>query len=464
MAEQSIPTYLGTDSIPKLLTRYSIPAIIAMTAASMYNMVDSIFIGRGVGPLGISGLALTLPLMNMAAAFGSLVGIGASTLLSVKMGQKDTESAERIIGNVILLNSIIGALFSVIGLLFLDKILYIFGASDQTLPYARDYMQVILMGNVMTHIYLGLNDMLRASGYPARAMIATLSAVLINCLLNALFIFSLGWGIRGAAWATLAAQAVALTYEIIHFSNPKHYIHFKRGIFRLRKQIVQGILAIGLSPFLMNLCASVVVILINRALQLTGGDMAVGAYGIVNRVALLFVMIVFGFNQGMQPIAGYNFGAQKYDRVIKVLKYTIICGVSVTTTGFLLCELMPRQIAFLFTDNEELIGLAARALRIVLLLFPLVGFQIVTSNFFQSIGMAKKAIFLSLTRQMLFLIPFLLILPRIYGDTGVWMSMPLADTAAIVVASVMLTRQLRKFRSHMQSDTNNATNQSSDNR
>ena len=461
MTEQSIPTYLGTDSIPKLLTRYSIPAIVAMTAASMYNMIDSIFIGRGVGPLGISGLALTLPLMNMASAFGSLVGVGASTLLSVKMGQKDFASAERIIGNVILLNTIIGALFSVIGLLFLDKILYIFGASEQTIPYARDYMRIILIGNVLTHIYLGLNDMLRASGYPSRAMIATLSAVLINCVLNAIFIFSFGWGIKGAAWATLAAQVCALTYELIHFSNPKHYIHFKRGIFRLKKQIVQGILAIGLSPFLLNLCASAVVILINRALQLTGGDMAVGAYGIVNRVALFFVMITFGFNQGMQPIAGYNYGAQKYDRVIKVLKYTILCGMCVTTTGFLLGELFPRQIAFLFTDNEELIGMAARALRFVLILFPFVGFQIVTSNFFQSIGMAKKAIFLSLTRQMLFLIPFLLILPHYYGDTGVWISMPMADCVAIIVAAILLTRQLRIFKAQMraQQSNNHTTNQ-----
>ncbi len=453
-AKHATPLLLGTEKISKLLMRYSIPAIIAMTAASLYNMVDSIFIGQGVGAMAISGLALTLPLVNMAAAFGSLVGVGASTLLSVKLGQKDQESANRILGNVIILNTVIGILFSIVGLIFLDSILKFFGASEATLPYARDYMQIILAGNVITHLYMGLNDILRASGYPTRAMAATLTAVFVNCVLDAVFILVFDWGIRGAALGTVLAQVVALGIVVKHYLNPNSFINFKQTVFSLKSSIVKGILAIGLSPFLMNLCSSMVVILINKSLKIHGGDIAIGAYGIVNRIAFLFVMIVMGFNQGMQPIAGYNFGARKYDRVTGVLKYTIMCAVTVTTIGFLAAQFFPRQIALLFTNHEELITAAVQGLHIVFLLFPFVGFQMVSSNFFQSIGLAKKAIFLSLTRQLLFLIPFLLILPNYFGTNGVWMSIPMADGIASVVAAILLYYQFKKFRAHKEAADN----------
>ena len=440
------PLVLGTEKIGKLLMQYAIPAIIAMTASSLYNMVDSIFIGHGVGPLAIAGLAITFPFMNLAAAFGSLVGVGASTLVAIKLGQKDKESATHVLGNVVMLNGIIGLVFMTVALLFLDPILLFFGASPDTLPYAREYMQVILAGNLVTHIYMGLNEVLRASGYPQKAMAATLTAVIVNCGLDALFILGFGWGIRGAAWATIAAQVIALEFEIHHFSRKKSFLHFQRGIFGLKRQIVGGMLAIGLSPFLMNLCACFVVILINKSLKTYGGDLAIGAYGIVNRIVFLFIMIVMGFNQGMQPIAGYNFGARQFDRLIQVLKYTIFCGVTVTTVGFLAGQIFPRPLIYLFTSDETLTNIAVEGLRIVLLFFPVVGFQMVTSSFFQSIGMAKKAIFLSLTRQLLFLIPSLLVFPSIWGTVGVWMSMPVADAIATIVAACMLRWQLKHLK------------------
>lgn len=437
---------LGTERIGKLLTQYAIPAIIAMTASSLYNMADSIFIGHGVGPLAISGLALTFPLMNLAAAFGSLVGVGASTLVSVKLGQKDYEGANQVLGNVLVLNVLLGLAFTFVFLLLLDPILYFFGASENTIGYARDYMQIILYGNVITHMYLGLNAVLRSSGFPKQAMYATLASVVINCILNPIFIFGFEWGIKGSAWATVISQVISLTGQMIHFSSPKQLLHFKKGIYKLRKEVVKGILYIGMSPFLMNLCSCLIVILINRGLKEHGGDMAIGAYGIVNRIIFLFVMIIMGFNQGMQPIAGYNFGARLYPRVTKVTKLTMKWAIGVATTGFLLCQLFPTLIVNMFTTDDELVKAAVFGLHIVFAVFPIVGFQMVATNFFLSIGMSKKAIFLSLTRQMLFLIPCLIVLPRFFGTLGVWISMPVADTIATVVTAIVLVNQFKKFK------------------
>lgn len=446
MARQGTPTELGTEKIGKLLMQYAIPAIIAMTASSLYNMVDSIFIGHGVGTLAISGLAITFPLMNLAAAFGSLVGVGAATLVSVKLGQKDYDTAQRVLGNVVVLNVIIGVLFTAVCLIFLDPILYFFGASEATIGYARDYMKVILLGNVITHLYLGLNSVLRSAGHPQKAMYATIATVLINTGLDPLFIYVFGWGIQGAAIATIIAQIISLTWLVYLFSNKSELLHFHKGIFRLRKKIVLDSLAIGMSPFMMNLASCFIVILINLGLKEYGGDIAIGAFGIVNRIVFLFVMIVMGINQGMQPIAGYNFGAQLYPRVTKVLKLTIYGATAVTSCGFLIAVFAPTYAVSIFTSDKELIRLSAEGLRIVTIFFPIVGFQMVTSNFFQSIGMAGKAIFLSLIRQMLFLVPCLIFLPKFYGGIGVWSSMPVADLAASVVSAFMLFHQLKKFR------------------
>lgn len=444
---------LGTERIRKLLVQYAVPAIIAMTASSLYNMVDSIFIGHGVGALAISGLALTFPLMNLAAAFGSLVGVGAATLVSMRLGQRDYETAQRILGNVVVLNLIIGISFGLLTLVFLDPILYFFGASDATIGYAREYMSVILWGNVVTHMYLGLNAVLRAAGHPRKAMYATILTVTINAILDPLFIFGFGWGIRGAAIATVLAQILALVWQFRIFSDRNELLHFRRGIYRLKGKIVRNVLAIGMSPFLMNLAACFIVILINKGLKEYGGDLNIGAYGIVNRLGFFFVMIVMGINQGMQPIAGYNYGARQFDRVDRVLKLTIIGATCVTTLGFLIGELAPRLAVSVFTDDPELVRLSAEGMRIVFFCFPIIGFQMVATNFFMSIGMAGKAIFMSLSRQLLFLMPGLLFLPHFFevstpwdGSWGVWCAMPVSDLMATIVAFFMLTHQLRKFR------------------
>lgn len=446
MTAQKTPTALGTESIGKLLMQYAVPAIIAMTASSLYNMVDSIFIGHGVGTMALSALALTFPLMNLGAAFGALVGVGAATLISVKLGQKDYDTAQRVLGNVFVLNILLGLAFTVIVFPFLNPILYFFGGSDETVEYARQFMEIILLGNVVTHLYLGLNAVLRASGHPKQAMYATIATVAINTMLAPIFIFMFDWGIRGAAIATVSAQVIALLWQLKQFNNANELLHFRRGIFRLKRKIVFDSLAIGMSPFLMNLAACLIVILINQGLKKYGGDLAIGAFGIVNRLVFIVVMIVMGLNQGMQPIAGYNFGAKLYDRVNKVLKLTIIYATCVTTFGFLVGMLAPNLVVGIFTSDAELTELSATGLRITVMFFPIIGFQMVTSNFFQSIGMAGKAIFLSLTRQMLILLPCLLILPHFFGVAGVWYSMPVSDLLASLIALVMLVYQFRKFK------------------
>lgn len=443
MNEKSSPAILGTGNIKKLLWEYSGPAIVAMMASSLYNIIDRIFIGKGVGSLAISGLALTFPLMNLAAAFGAMIGAGGATLVSIKLGQKDKESAEMVLGNVFTLNIILGIVFMLAGLTFLDEILYVFGASENTLPYARDFMEVILLGNVITHLYLGLNSVMRSSGNPNKAMITTLLTVVANLILAPIFIFYFGWGIRGAATATVIAQLVALIFVLVHFIDKKNYLHFKAGIYKLKARVVGGIFSIGMAPFVMHACSCLVIIIINNALQSHGGDLAIGAYGIINGVVMLFVMLVMGLNQGMQPIAGYNFGANQQARVNQVLKLTIIYASIVMTASFLIGELLPYQVAGLFTDDQELIDISAKGMRIVVSVFPIVGMQMVVTNFFQSIGRAQWAIFHSASRQLLFLLPLLLILPRYYDTNGVWLSMPISDAMSTVVACGMLYYEFR---------------------
>ena len=445
MDNQKATLELGTKPVGQLLMRYAIPAIIAMTASSLYNMVDSIFIGQGVGALAISGLAITFPLMNLSTAFGAGVGVGASSLLSVKLGQKDYEAAQNILGNTVVLNVITGVCFSIITLLFLDPILMFFGASAQTLPYAKDYMEIILLGNVVTHLYFGLNALQRAAGKPQLSMYMTIFTVIVNAILDPIFIWPLGLGIRGAAYATVLSQLLALIWQLVMFSNKAEFIHFKRGIYRLRSRLVKNILAIGMSPFSMNVCACFVVIIINNSLVTHGGDMAVGAYGIINRIAFIFVMITIGVNQGMQPIAGYNYGAMKFDRMMRVLKYAVIGGTCVTTTGFIVGEVFPEQCVRLFTTDQTLIDLSVHAMRITMVTFPIIGYQMVIANFFQSIGKAKVSIFLSLSRQLLFLIPMLLVLPSLYGVDGVWYSMPVADTISSVVTAIIMALFMRRI-------------------
>ncbi len=443
---------LGTKPIGALLMQYAVPAIIAMTASSLYNMVDSVFIGQGVGAMAIAGLAITFPLMNLSAAFGAMVGVGASTMISVRLGQKNREDAQLFFGNSMTLNILMGILFMTFSYIFLDPVLRFFGASDQTLPYAREYMEWILYGNVFTHLYFGLNAILRSAGHPRTAMYATILTVLLNTALDPLFIYGLNLGIRGAAIATVLSQCVSLCWQLWIFSRPSEIVFFRKDTWRLRSRIVGGILSIGLSPFLMNACSCLVVLLINRGMVTYGDDLAVGAYGIDNRVLFLFVMIVMGFNQGMQPIAGYNFGAQQHHRVREVLYKTIAYATVVMTIGFVVCELFAETIVSAFTTDPELIHIAAHGMRIDVALFPIIGFQMVTGNFFQSIGQAGKSIYLSLTRQLIFLVPCLIILPRlmpVFGLPqldGIWLSLPVSDGLASLNAAVLLYLQIRQFR------------------
>lgn len=440
------PIQLGTEKISKLLRQYAIPAIIAMTASSIYNMVDSIFIGQGVGKYAIAGLALTFPLMNLGAAFGSLVGIGASTLISVLLGGKNYDVAQRTLGNVVILNIIIGIIYMIGVLTFLDPILYFFGASELTISYAKEYMEVLLYGNIITHMYFGLNAVQRSAGHPQRAMIATILTVVINTLLDPLFIYVFGWGIRGAAIATVIAQSISLVWILFQFCDKNEILHFKKGIFKLNRRIVIDTLSIGLSPFLMNTAACMIVIIVNQSLKKYGGDLSIAAYGIITRLVFIFIMIVMGLNQGMQPIAGYNYGAKNFDRLKNVLLQTIFWASIITTFGFVIGELFPEPLSRIFTNDQELIDKTVHGMRIIFMFFPIVGFQMVTSNFFQSLGMPKISIFLSLTRQLLFLLPLLFILPNFFGIAGVWASMPVADLIASVVSFFMLMYQLRKLK------------------
>ena len=437
---------LGSKPVGKLLMQYALPAIIAMTASSLYNMVDSIFIGQGVGALAISGLAVTFPFMNLSAAFGAGVGVGSSSYLSVKLGQRDYSTAQRILGNNITLNIIIGFIFSVVSLIFLDPILYFFGASDQTIPYAREYMIIILLGNIITHLYFGMNAVLRAASKPRQAMYTTIFTVVLNSILDPLFIYTFDMGIRGAAIATILSQMVALVWQIRLFSDKGELLHLKRGIYRLDNIIVKNILGIGISPFAMNATACLVAIFVNQRLLEYGGDLAVGAFAIANRVAFIFIMINFGVNQGMQPIAGYNYGAQNYDRLMRVLKLAMIAGTCITTSGFLVAEFIPHICVRLFTSDSELTELSVNGLRIMMAAMPIVGYQMIVTNFFQSIGKAKISIFLSLSRQLLFLVPLIGVMPLFFGVNGVWVAMPISDSFSAIFALVMMVRYMRVFK------------------
>ncbi|MBQ6762548.1 MAG: MATE family efflux transporter [Bacteroidales bacterium] len=446
----SIPTELGVKPVNQLIRQYAVPGIIAMTASSLYNMVDSIFIGHiaDVGSLAISGLAVTFPLMNISTAFGTLVGVGAATMISVLLGQKNYEVANKVLSNEVTLNILTGIIFTFVTLVWMDPILRFFGASDATLPFARDYMTIIALGNAVTHLYFGLNSVIRSSGNPKIAMGLTLFTVTSNAIMDPVFIFGLGLGIRGAAIATVLCQLMALGYTMWFFLDQKKFLHLPRSrkIFRIDWRIAKDSLAIGMGPFLMNLASCIVVLFINQQLVKWGGDLALGAYGIVNRISFLFVMIIMGFNQGMQPIAGYNYGARQYARVREVYVKTAGWATLVCIIGFIVSEVFPGPTVSIFTPDPQLHDLAAKGLRMMNLAFPIIGFQMITTNLFQCLGMVNKSIFLSLSRQLLFLLPCIYILPEILeSEAGVWYSFPISDTIAAVVTALFAVGLLRKL-------------------
>lgn len=451
-ASPSSPMELGSKSVSKLLVQYSVPAIIASVATSLYNIIDSIFIGRGVGPMAIAGLAITFPLMNLVIAFCTLVAVGGATISSIFLGQKNISRATDVVNNVFVLCLIHSFVFGGITLIFLDEILTFFGATPETLPYAKEFMQVILYGTPIAFVFIGLNNIMRATGYPARAMISALLSVGVNIILAPIFIFVLDWGIRGAAFATVCGQTAAFIWVMAHFLSKKSFIHFQRGNRWLTPMIIKRIYAIGLSPFLMNICACIVVVFINKALLDYGGadgNMAIGAYGILNRTTMFFVMIVFGVTQGMQPILGFNYGAKNFQRVRHTLSIGIWLGVAITTTGWILTEFWPGIIVRLFTVDPTLIAISERGFRIYFIFYPLVGCQIVIQNYFQSVGRPKISIFLSLTRQLIFLLPFLMIFPKRFGIDGVWGAMSASDAIAFLFAIVTLIITNRRQNKHI---------------
>ena len=463
---------LGTDSLGKLLARYAIPAIIAMASSSLYHIIDSIFIGHGVGGFAISGMAITLPIMNISAAFGAMVGVGAAARISIRLGEGNKRAAEHILGNAVMLNMVLGISIMLIFLFFLDPILVFFSggeAGEETLQYAREFMRVIMFGNIITHLYLGLNEQLRASGYPRKAMFIMILSMVICTILNPLFIFGFKWGVQGSAFATVISQVICLLIQIHHYTSKSSFLRFKRSSFRFKRSIIINIVSIGMAPFILNVCASLVTRFMNTVLLQYGGtgaddviqvasfdgnvgDIYVGAYGIMNRVILLFIMVANGFNQGMQPIVGYNYGAKQYGRVLKTLKYTAICATCVTTFAFAIGMLFPEYVAALFVEggnsaaDKAMIDVVEQGLSIAMIMFPLVGFQIVAGGFFQYIGRAPMAMLLSATRQLLFLLPLLLTLTPKYGAVGAWMSMPIADSASVLVATTLLIIQVRKLK------------------
>ena len=441
MSNTAIPTELGTKPIGELIKQYAVPGIIAMTASSLYNMVDSIYIGHipEVGSLSIAGLAITFPLMNISTAFGTLVGVGAATMISVLLGQKNYKVAGKVLSNEVTLNILTGLIFTFVTLLWMNPILRFFGASDATLPFARSYMTIIALGNMVTHLYFGLNSVVRSSGNPKLAMGLTLFTVISNAILDPIFIFVLGMGIQGAALATVLCQLMSLLYTLKYFMNQERFLHLPRTLrmYRVDWKIAKDSLAIGMGPFLMNLASCIVVLFINQQLVKWGGDLAIGAYGIVNRLVFLFIMIVMGFNQGMQPIAGYNFGARQYGRVREVYVKTALWATLVTTLGWIVSEFLAEPAVNIFTNDPVLMEKASRGLQKMNVVFPIVGFQMVTTNLFQCLGMVRKSIFLSLSRQLLFLLPAIYLLPAMLeSENGVWISFPIADSVSALITGV----------------------------
>ncbi len=441
---------LGTSTIGKLLVQYSVPAIIAAVATSLYNIVDSIFIGRGVGAMAISGLAITFPLMNLVIGFCTLIAVGGATISSIFLGQKNLARATDVINNVMVLCVIHSVVFGGLSLIFLDEILTFFGATAETIPYAREFMKVILYGTPISYIFIGLNNLMRATGYPKKAMISALLSVAVNIVLAPIFIFVLDWGIKGAALATICGQFSAFIWVMAHFMSRKSLVHFETGNSWLKWSLIKRMYSIGLSPFLMNATACFVVVFLNKSLlEVAGadGNIAVGAYGIINRTTMFFVMIVFGVTQGMQPILGYNYGAGRWNRVDETLKKGIWLGVAITTLGWIITQSFPDAVSSMFTTDITMIDIARSGFHIYFLIYPVVGAQIVIQNYFQSIGHPKMSIFLSLTRQLIFLVPLLWLLPPHFGINGVWASMAGSDFLAFVLAvftMIVMNRKLKK--------------------
>ncbi len=454
MAENSTLRALERYPISVLLWRYSLPAIVGMAATSLYNLIDAVYIGQWCGPFAITAMALVFPIMNLTVAVGALVGLGCAASASISLGQKDMNRAFRILGHCLVLGGLFGVVFGWAPLPWLRPILRFFGAAGPTLQPAYDFMLVTLLGFPLTSSFMNLNHLMRASGYPKKAMVSLLISLVVNVVSAPVFIRLLGWGMTGAALATVLGQAVALLWVLAHFCRRSSVLHLKHGIYKLSGPIVRRICTVGMPPCAVNIVGCVVVVVFNRLFEAYDGPMGVGAYGIVNRVLFLFVMVVLGITQGMQPIAGYNLGLGKFCRVRRVLLLAMLWATGITTVGFGLVMGFPHEIVSLFVQQEDahaarLMEIATHGIRLMSLVFPLVGSQIVISNFFQAIGRPAMSIFLSLTRQLIFLLPCLILLPPWLGERGIWLSQAVADALSVILGFTVLSFFLKRyFRRH----------------
>lgn len=435
-----------TKKINKIVWEYALPGIIGTVVTALYNVIGRIFIGQGVGALAISGLAITFPVMNLTSSLGMLVGAGAAARISISLGKRDKLTSEKILGNSLLLTIILNAIFITLIILFLEPILRAFGASDLTLPYAYDYLKIVLLGNVFVSLTYNFNAMMRASGYPKKAMVTMLIGAIFSVILTPIFLYGFDLGIQGVAWATVISMFLGMLFVMYHFLQKKSLIRLKWKYIKLNKKIILAIVSIGMSPFSMQVAASGVAVLMNTSLIRHGGDLAVGAYGIINTVLMMFLMIIMGLNQGTQPIIGYNYGAGNYKRVRETLLYAVKIATIITVAGALVGVLFPGVFAAAFTTDAELMSITKRGIRIAVSALPLVGFQIVSSSFFQSIGFAAKSLIQSLSRQLIFLVPGIILLPRLWGLDGLWIAMPVSDVLAFILSLFLLIYQLRQLK------------------
>ena len=441
---------LAHERIPRLLTHYGVPAIVGTMVNALYSVVDRIFIGQGVSEFAITGLALTFPILIFIQAFGMLIGVGASSRVSILLGENKHDQAERILSNGLLLTLVTQVLTLVPVMIWLDDILRALGANDRTLPFAYDYLKIMIPGNIFSTLCFSFNAIMRASGYPYKAMVTMLIGAGLNTLLDALFIYGFDWGIEGAAWATVIAMAVSSAFVMQHFLSSKSEVQFRRRNMRLSSEQILAILSIGMSPFFLQLLSSGIAFLINSTLARYAenplmADRAVGAYGIINSAALVGFMFMLGIAQGMQPIVGYNYGARAMDRVRQAFKICSSTNFGIGAFVTIVAVVAPGLIASLFTSSPEMIEASVYALRLCLYGFAFVGFQVTATQFFQSIGFGGKALLLSLSRQILFLLPALFLFPLLWGSTGVWLAMPFSDIAAGVLGMILMYYQFKIF-------------------
>lgn len=434
---------LGEEKVGKLLLKFSIPAIVGMLVSALYNIVDRIFIGNGVGALAITGVGVTFPFSTIIMAFGMLVAIGAGAIISIKLGENKREEAEKILGNTFILISLTSILVTIFGLVYLDKLLRIFGASDSVISYARDYGYIILLGAVFNNVGFGMNNLIRAEGNPKIAMYTMLIGAVLNIILDPIFIFVFNMGVKGAAIATVISQAANSIWVISYFMGKKSILKLKVKNFKIEKNLMIQIFAIGMSPCLMQIAASIVTIVFNKNLLNYGGDFAIGAMATINSISMLFLMPIFGINQGSQPIIGYNYGAKYFERVKEALKLSILAGTAISTIGFIMVEAFPQALIKMFNNDPNLVKIGSNGIRIFLCMLPIIGFQIVSSNYFQAVGKPKKSIFLSLSRQVILLIPLVFILPKFFGLNGVWMAAPVSDCTSSLLTAFFLLKEIK---------------------